>query len=175
MCCFFTCSTLGWGSLVAAAPALETRVNWQRERQPPCHWEGGAGRSHGGGGDHPLVASSPSSVDVDPATRAPDRSFDEETRRPTSCHRASLTGLAVKLPPNSRIVDSDPPSLSFMPPPPCQQAHVVTVRRDVSQCAEAGSWPSATSTRCTSSVSFVALSGRRLVSARGGHRAARTR
>ena len=59
-----------------------------------------------------------------------------------------IDGVGGETPTNSRIVDLDPPlsparsyppSLPFMPSPPCQQAHVVTVRRDVSQCAEVGS------------------------------------
>lgn len=100
----FTCPTLGFGNLVATAPTLGTQLDkgttpCLKQTGHACHWEEGVGRGHGGGSDHPLVASSPSIVDVDPTTRAPGRSVDEETRRPTSCHRASLTGLAVKLPP----------------------------------------------------------------------------
>jgi hypothetical protein len=88
------------------------------------------------------VTPSPSIVDLVPTTYLTAGAFDKETRRPTSCHRASLTGSAVKLPPAAELVDSDPTPLLTQPPipssprPPLQQVHVVTVRRDVSQCTE---------------------------------------
>ena len=89
-----------------------------------------------------MVTPSPSIVDLVPTTYLTAGAFDKETRRPTSCHRASLTGSAVKLPPAAELVDSDPTPLLTQPPipssphPPLQQVHVVTVRRDVSQCTE---------------------------------------
>lgn len=84
----------------------------------------------------------------------PDRqSFRQGHEATNELPSSIIDGVGGETPLGSRIVNSDPPPMLTPTPflqacPPFQQVHVVTFRRDVSQCTEEGSRSSTTSTRC---------------------------